>query len=175
MLAADVRHAIKDKQGFARRGRALIVGSHVYEGREDDRARYKDAIGVDMIAGPGVDLVHDMETPLPKSAGTFAHVECFSVLEHSKRPWLLAGNIERVLENGGTLWVSVPWMWRFHGYPSDYFRFTTEGIKVLFPGIAWQWVACLSYGQVFDEPQKLEIRGEAFFRRTEVIGWGIRS
>lgn len=146
MLAADVRRALKEHQAFARKGRTLIVGSHVYEGREDDRARYKHAVGVDMIPGPGVDVVHDMEEPLPAGLGTFAHAECFSVLEHSRRPWLLAANIERLLESGGTLWVTVPWMWRRHGYPSDYFRFTTEGIKAIFPGIQWHWVGCLSYG-----------------------------
>lgn len=146
MLAADVRRALKEHQAFSRKGRTLIVGSHVYEGREDDRARYKQAVGVDMIPGPGVDVVHDMEEPPPSGLGTFAHAECFSVLEHSRRPWLLAANIERLLESGGTLWVTVPWMWRRHGYPSDYFRFTTEGIKAIFPGIHWHWVGCLSYG-----------------------------
>lgn len=146
MLAADVRRSLKENQAFARKGRTLIVGSHVYEGREDDRARYKNAVGVDMIPGPGVDVVHDMEEPLPAGLGTFAHIECFSVLEHSRRPWLLAANIERLLESGGTLWVTVPWMWRRHGYPSDYFRFTTEGIKAIFHGIQWHWVGCLSYG-----------------------------
>ena len=31
--------------------------------------------------------------------------------------------------------VCVPFAWKFHGYPSDYWRFTHEGIKQLFPNI----------------------------------------
>ncbi len=80
-------------------GRTLIVGSHVYGGREDRRKLYKKAVGVDMIAGPGVDVVADLEDTgsimdLWTGDGPFDHVECRSVLEHSRRPWRLARNIE---------------------------------------------------------------------------------
>ena len=33
--------------------------------------------------------------------------------------------------------LSVPFAWKFHGYPSDYWRFTREGVKKLFPRIDW--------------------------------------
>ena len=32
------------------------------------------------------------------------------------------------------MFLSVPWVWRFHGYPSDYWRFSPEALKFLFPG-----------------------------------------
>ena len=85
-----------------------------------------------MQEGEGVDLVLDLEESLPEGLGTFAHVECMSVLEHSKRPWLLAANPEQLMEPGATIFVSVPFIWRFHGYPSDYFRLTPEALPVLF-------------------------------------------
>ena len=34
--------------------------------------------------------------------------------------------------------MSVPWVWRFHAYPDDYWRFSWRGIQVLFPGFDWE-------------------------------------
>lgn len=118
-----------------RAGRTLIVGSRIYGVREDRRGRYADAIGLDVQAGPGVDVVHDLEEPL---VGAFDHVECLSMLEHTPRPWLVAVNIERLLVPGGTLFVSAPFVHRVHAYPNDYFRFTPAGVESLFPGIVWE-------------------------------------
>lgn len=113
-------------------GRTLIVGSKLYNGKDDRRKCYADALGVDMSAGEGVDLVADLET---ENVGTFAHIECMSVLEHCKRPWLMAANLERMME--GTIFVAVPFIWRVHGYPDDYWRFTVAGVKSLFPSVTW--------------------------------------
>jgi SAM-dependent methyltransferase len=67
----------------------------------------------------------------------FGTVFCLSVMEHCAQPFLMADNISRLLAPGGTLYVSVPYAWKFHGYPSDYWRFTPEGVKKLFPGLAF--------------------------------------
>lgn len=115
-------------------GRTLIVGSRIYNGKEDRRKRYPDAIGVDMSPGEGVDVVADLERPLGER---FAHIECMSVLEHCKRPWLMTASLEKMLEPGGTIFVTVPFIWRRHGYPDDYFRFTVAGVKCLFERIKW--------------------------------------
>ncbi len=116
-------------------GRTLIAGSHVYGQKEDRRQRYADVVGVDMQKGPGVDVVADLESaPL----GEFAHIECMSMLEHCQRPWLVCANLERMLEPGGTIFITAPFAWRVHGYPDDYFRFTVSGVKSLFTQIAWQ-------------------------------------
>ncbi len=156
-------------------GRALIVGSQVYNDKEDRRLRYADVVGMDMLAGPGVDVVIDLEEALPEGLGTFRHIECMSVLEHSRRPWLLAANLERLLEPGGTIFVSVPFVWRNHAYPSDYWRMTTEAIRSLFPGIDW---AELRYAHV-DLTVKAKVPwhltdGHKYFARTESCGFGVR-
>lgn len=118
-------------------GRALIVGSKVHPGRDDARQRFEDAVGIDMEDGPGVDMVLDLEQPIPAYVGTFSHIMCCSVLEHSRRPWRLASNIQRLMLPGASLLVDAPTVWRFHGYPSDYWRFTHAGIAALFPMIEW--------------------------------------
>lgn len=158
-----------------RAGRTLIVGSQVYGGKEDRRARYANAVGIDMLPGEGVDRVLDLEEQLPADIGQFDHIECMSVLEHSRRPWLLAANLERLMAYGGTLFVSVPWLWREHSYPGDYQRFSGAGLRQLFRNIEWSAMM-----QASDEllPEKAKIRavkidGHVFMARTETCGFGV--
>lgn len=156
-------------------GRVLIAGSAVYGGKPDRRAAFADALGVDMLPGRGVDRVLDLEGKLPASLGTFSHIECTSVLEHSKRPWLLAANLERLLAPGGTLFVSVPFAWRVHAYPSDYWRMTPEALSVLFPTIEWVERAFVHYG--VSCKRKIRHRkdddGHPYIARTETCGFGV--
>lgn len=156
-------------------GRTLIVGSRVYEGREDRRQRYPNTVGVDMLEGDGVDLVVNLEEPVPEGLGQFAHIECDSVLEHSRRPWLLAANLERLMEEGATLFLSVPFVWRVHFYPQDLFRFTAEGVRTLFPGVDWTRLAYASDKLRPDTYIKAQtIEGHPYFPRTEVLGFGVK-
>lgn len=157
----------------ARPGRVLVVGSQVYREKEDRRLRYPDVLGVDMLAGPGVDRVLDLEEALPDDLGTFAHVECMSVLEHSRRPWLMAANLTILLEPGGTLFVAVPFVWRVHGYPSDYWRFTAEGVRELFPGITFSALRMGSSSLHKDEKLPARKMGRTpWFPRTETFAFG---
>ncbi|MFA5014531.1 MAG: methyltransferase domain-containing protein [Actinomycetota bacterium] len=122
------------------KGPILEVGSKNYGNTQNLRPLFKNTeyIGVDMRDGEGVDIVVDLMEK-------FEHIEeklenrrfhtivCFSVLEHCLNPFKMCSNIERLLEKNGLLFISVPFAWRIHGYPNDYWRFTPEGIKLLFP------------------------------------------
>ena len=161
-----------------RPGRTLIVGSKVYEGREDRRKRYANAVGVDMLAGEGVDMVVNLEQPLPAKLGLFDHVECMSVLEHSRRPWKLAANLQRLMKPDATLHLTAPFVWRVHGYPDDYFRFTRQGIRSLFEHIGW---VRMSYAHVTLKNNDLlrsievpETGYHPYYARTEVVGFGVK-
>lgn len=162
-----------------REGKTLIVGSSIKPGRQDRRKLYEDALGLDMEPGDGVDLVHDLEEPLPmRMLGTFSHAECTSVLEHSRRPWLLAKNLEEALVPGGTLYLSAPFVWRQHGYPNDYFRYTDEGIRALFPRIEWEILTYIGAITTTNANKALlpQRRGShPYFARTEVYGFGVRK
>lgn len=159
-------------------GRVLIVGSGLKAAKPDRRKLYNDALGLDMEEGPGVDMVHDLTAPLPaEMLGTFTHAECTSVLEHCNKPWLLANNLEEALCSGGTLLFSVPFAWRFHGYPSDYFRFTAEGVRELFPRIEWKLLVYL--GRDFHEKANKALApmnngSHPYFARCEVYGFGVK-
>jgi hypothetical protein len=154
-------------------GRTLIVGSRIYGNKEDRRKRYADAVGVDMQPGDGVDIVHDLED-VTSRLGHFAHVECMSMLEHCRRPWIVCENLELMMEPGGTIFITAPFVWRVHGYPDDYWRFTTSGIKSLFNTIEWKHEAYvhrdLCAGQ--DVPCVKAGNDWPFFARTEVMLFG---
>lgn len=65
-------------------------------------------VGVDRVAAPGVDVVADLEQPLPFEDDAAIEVHCRSVLEHIADPIGLLDEIHRVLATGGRLSVFVP-------------------------------------------------------------------
>ncbi|MFQ5545790.1 MAG: hypothetical protein ACE5FE_07415 [Acidiferrobacterales bacterium] len=90
-----------------------------------------------MKDGKSVDRVVDLTLPFEQideelGGFRFGTVFCLSVMEHCHQPFLMAENCTRLLVPGGKLVISVPFAWKFHGYPSDYWRFTHEGVKQLF-------------------------------------------
>ena len=121
-------------------GPVLEVGSKEYGSTSSFRSFYpgNEYIGVDMAEGPGVDVVVDLTqgfAPLPENH--FALAICCSVLEHVRKPWLFAANLTRVVRPGGHVYMSVPWVWRYHAYPDDYFRFSQQGVRALFEEFTW--------------------------------------
>lgn len=155
-------------------GRTLITGSRVYNGKEDRRKRYPDALGVDMERGEGVDEVRNLENLW--FTEPFAHIECMSVLEHCRRPWMMADRLERILEPLGTILVTVPFIWRVHGYPDDYWRMTINGVKSLFTQIDWQHES-YSHRGLSDEKDIPSVRSPddwPCFARTETCLFGVK-
>ena len=134
------------------RGPFLEVGSKDYGSTVDMRAIFpgEPYVGIDMSEGKGVDLALDLTRPFEEidilmSGRRFGSVFCLSVLEHCAQPFLMASNITKLLAPNGILYVSVPYAWKFHGYPSDYWRFTHEGVKKLFPDLTFDMsIACTS-------------------------------
>jgi hypothetical protein len=121
-------------------GSVLEIGSKDYGNTSTFRDFYpgNPYTGVDLEDGPNVDEVID----LTKSTGSLPYDSyslaiCCSVLEHVKRPWLMAENITKLVRPLGFAYISVPWVWRYHPYPDDYYRFSPSGIMELFPEFDW--------------------------------------
>jgi SAM-dependent methyltransferase len=115
-------------------GRILEIGSKQYGSTQGFREAYGgDYVGLDLESGPGVDVVADLtEDFWPLEPESFDLVICCSVLEHVPMPWKMAANIMRLMKPKAQLYVSAPWVWRYHAYPDDYFRFSWRGIEALF-------------------------------------------
>ena len=155
-------------------GRTLVVGAKVYGDKIDRRQCYPNALGLDLFEGDGVDVIHNLECPLPAEFGQFDHVDCCSVLEHCERPWLMCQNIESALVDGGTILLQVPFVWRVHNYPGDYWRFTTESFRILFPQIEWIQTGYLVNFE-FRKKTKAVNRGEKrYLQRAEAVGFGVK-
>jgi SAM-dependent methyltransferase len=122
-------------------GPVIEVGSKDYGNTTSFRDVFagNEYIGVDLSPGTNVDRVIDLALSTEGLAPAhFALVICCSVLEHVRRPWQMAENLMQITRPGGALYVAVPWVWRYHAYPDDYFRFSWRGITELFPGVAWR-------------------------------------
>lgn len=86
----------------------------------------------DVFDGIDVDIVADAHTLEPFDDNYFDAVIAVSVWEHLARPWIAAEAVHRVLKPNGLVYVATHQTFPIHGYPSDYFRFTTEAMKILF-------------------------------------------
>ena len=53
-------------------------------------------------------------------------------------------NLTALLKPEGKICLSVPFSWKFHGFPSDYWRFTPEGVEKLFPKLEFNRANCLA-------------------------------
>ena len=58
-------------------------------------------------------------------------VICQQVLEHVKNPFKAVDTLSKLIKPGGILIASTPFLLKIHAAPNDYWRFTTEGMRVL--------------------------------------------
>jgi SAM-dependent methyltransferase len=108
----------------------LEVGSMDINGAPERRTPHY--IGVDMRAGKGVDLQVNAHS-LPFGDEEFDYCICAETLEHDTAPWITAREIHRVTKTGGLVIVTVPGIgFPRHDFPSDYWRFTSDGLALLF-------------------------------------------
>lgn len=154
-------------------GRTLVVGSKVYGGKQDRRALYADAVGVDLFEGEGVDVVADLEQPQP-GLGMFDHIDLCSVLEHVRRPWLMADVLQSLMNPGASILVTVPFIWRIHAYPSDFWRMTPEALEILFPGVTWLDRAFLVGSKILPKVPSREGQDHPWMARAETAAFGVR-
>lgn len=167
-------------------GPYLEVGSRDYGSTQDLQALVaadQPYLRVDMEPGAKVDLALDLTLPFEEldrrlQGRRFGTIFCLSVLEHCQQPFAMAENLTRLLQPAGQVCLSVPFAYRFHGYPSDFWRFTHEGVKLLFPRLAFlpehsawastqvgdlrpidRWVGAIGFGSKFHRRQGRPVRG----------------
>ena len=85
----------------------------------------------DITDGEDVDITADAHDLRPFLSEMFDLYIARSVWEHLPRPWLAAHAAFRVLRSGGLAFIDVPQTFPLHGYPYDYFRFSTNALTVV--------------------------------------------
>lgn len=63
---------------------------------------------------------------IPVENNSFDVVICSEVLEHVKEPMLILKEGIRVLKPGGSMYISVPFLFRIHQDPNDFGRYTDQ-------------------------------------------------
>lgn len=120
-------------KGLGLTGKTLDVGSMNINGCVRDL--FTDYVGSDMRPGPNVDVV-GMANALPFADAAFDNVVCLEMLEHDIDPFGSVKEMRRVLKGWGDLVITVPGIgFPRHDYPSDYWRFTGDGVRVLMAGM----------------------------------------
>jgi SAM-dependent methyltransferase len=80
-------------------------------------------IGVDFVAGKGVDVIIDDPYSLPFADESIDICVSSSCFEHSEFFWLSFNEVLRILKPNGLLYLNVPSNGQFHRYPVDCWRF----------------------------------------------------
>jgi SAM-dependent methyltransferase len=89
-----------------------------------------DIVTVDAVPGPGVDIAGDIHA-LPIPDASFDCVFCTGTLEHVREPAKAVREIYRILRPGGLVHIDVPFIQGYHPDPTDYWRFTLDGLRLL--------------------------------------------
>jgi SAM-dependent methyltransferase len=102
------------------------------------RERGLRVVHMDIVAGPGVDLVGDLADPAcfaQVCAMGFRSVFCTNLLEHVRDKEALAAAILSLVPEGGHIFVSCPYKYPYHPEPLDtLFRPGVDELAGLFPG-----------------------------------------
>lgn len=136
------------------RGAVLEIGSLIVEGQENIAMRSAvekmgyEFIGIDMRSGNGVDIVVDA-----KDTGHFIDddsvdtIICLDTLEHVDWPRDLIRESYRIIKPGGYIFLATVMDFPIHDYPSDYWRFTPECLKMLLEDAGYKDVEMEGHGR----------------------------
>ena len=152
-------------------GRVLDIGAQDVNGslREVCPPQFS-YVGVDFVAGKGVDVVLDDPYRLPFEDGSVDVVVSSSCFEHSELFWVLFLEIVRVLRAPGLFYLNAPSNGEIHRYPLDCWRFYPDSGKAL---VTWarrsgydlalaESYVCKQIGDVWNDFVAVFLKGSQF-------------
>jgi SAM-dependent methyltransferase len=90
----------------------------------------KDVVNIDLFPSPNVDIVADI-AHVPLKSACVDHTILDSVIEHVPDPASVVAEARRILKPGGRVFINVPFMLPYHGYPGHYQNFARDGLQHL--------------------------------------------
>ena len=94
------------------------------------RERFSNYVGADLVGNPHADVVINSDGTLPIPDGGADCVLSSQVLEHVRDPALYLNESFRVLRPGGSLILSTHGSWPYHPDPTDFWRWTIDGLQL---------------------------------------------
>ncbi len=92
---------------------------------------HEKIINVDIDLFENVDVVSN-GAKLPFLNESVDAIFILAVLEHTRQPHAVIQECYRVLKRGGTIYAEVPFVFRCHSYPTDFWRYSLQGLEELF-------------------------------------------
>lgn len=140
LISAPHRRALREQLAPLRNKRVLDVGcgGQPYRQLLDSSCDY---VGIDVVAvhPETITFVPGERWPVD---GPFDVVICTQVAEHVRDTDVFVRELDRVLADGGSLLVSVPFIYPVHD-AHDYRRLTPDGVARLFPRMTLEHAARL--------------------------------
>lgn len=121
----------KFKEKYLRPCTVLDVGSLDVNGCLKPIFEGYEYTGLDLSEGKNVDVVLKDRYKFPFTNGAFSTVVSSSTFEHDESFWITFNEMERVLENGGYMYINTPNRGNYHGYPGDCWRFMKDAYRAL--------------------------------------------
>lgn len=86
--------------------------------------------GCDFQPGLEVDQLHDLHA-LGFADNTIGMALLLDTVEHVREPWAALAEVHRCLRPGGVVILTSHFFFPIHGYPEDFWRFSSSGFAVL--------------------------------------------
>lgn len=125
--AAPVIHGSSSEVTVLDVGGANVNGSYA-DVFNQENVRY---LGMDLVAGPGVDIVMEDPYRFPVADASVDFVVSGQMLEHCEFFWLAFSEMVRVLKPEGFIFLIAPSGGPIHRYPVDCYRYYPDAYRAL--------------------------------------------
>ena len=107
--------------------KVLDVGS--YDVNVTLKPLFNNYTGMDIEAGPNVDVISEIGKPFPFKDQEFDVIVSSSCLEHDPAFWVTVKEMMRVAKE--LIYINVPSAQFYHAYPIDCWRFLADSMQAL--------------------------------------------
>jgi len=154
-------------------GLLLDLGCGMVPLYDSYRDRVSDTICVDWPNSTHksrhVDFEVDLNGEIPLASNQFDTILATDVLEHISNPDLLWREIARLLKPEGKVIIGVPFFYRIHEAPYDYYRYTEHMLRLFCERNALEVVSLNAYGGVPEIMADLIAKNIAFSKTLSSV------
>lgn len=152
--------------------RILEVGSREVTGISYARTKFDKAeyIGFDYYPGSNVDVVGDVHqlSSYFKPEDKFDIIFTSACFEHFAMPWIASVEIAKMLKVGGIVMVETHFSFGAHELPWNFFQFSDEGLRALFPERLG--IECLDLGMSNPMVGRFSSKADAYLQNRPIRG-----